>query len=80
MSKRSYEIDMVKGSIFKNILMFVVPLILGNVLQLLYNAADVVVVGRFAGDTALAAVSSTGSLINLIVNVFMVKKLTFLIF
>lgn len=68
MSKRSYEIDMVKGSIFKNILMFVVPLILGNVLQLLYNAADIIVVSRWAGSTAMASVGSTGSINALIVN------------
>ena len=53
------------------LLLFSGPLILTGILQLLYNAADVVVVGRFAGATSLAAVGSTGSLINLIINIFM---------
>ena len=55
-----YEMDMTTG-----------PLVLTGILQLLYNAADIVVVGRFAGAASLAAVGSTGSLINLIINVFM---------
>ena len=67
----SYEMDMTEGPLLSKIIRFSIPLILTGVLQLLYNAADIVVVGRFAGPTALAAVSSTASLINLIVNVFM---------
>ena len=66
-----YEIDMTNGPLIPKILQFSLPLILTGILQLLYNAADVIVVGNFAGHTALAAVSSTGSLINLLVNVFM---------
>ena len=66
-----YEMDMTQGTLLPKIIRFAVPLMLTSILQLLYNAADVVVVGRFAGPTALAAVSSTGALINLIVNVFM---------
>ncbi len=66
-----YEIDMTSGPLIPKILQFSLPLMLTGVLQLLYNAADVIVVGNFAGHTALAAVSSTGSLINLLVNVFM---------
>ena len=66
-----YEIDMTTGPLIPKILQFSLPLILTGILQLLYNAADVIVVGNFAGHTALAAVSSTGSLINLLVNVFM---------
>lgn len=66
-----YEIDMTEGPLLPKILQFSLPLMLTGVLQLLYNAADVIVVGNFAGHTALAAVSSTGSLINLLVNVFM---------
>ncbi|MBR2718945.1 MAG: MATE family efflux transporter [Clostridia bacterium] len=62
---------MTTGALLPKVLMFSGPLILTGVLQLLYNAADVVVVGRFAGAQALAAVGSTGSLINLLVNVFM---------
>ena len=67
-----YEIDMTHGPILKKLLLFTVPLILSSILQLLFNAADVVVVGRFAqqGDLCLAAVGSTGSLTSLIVNMF----------
>ena len=63
--------DMTQGPIFMNIVKYTLPLILTGTLQLLYNAADIIVVGKFGSDTALAAVSSTGALINLIVNVFM---------
>ncbi|MEF9973524.1 MAG: MATE family efflux transporter [Clostridia bacterium] len=68
--KRHYEMDMTEGPLFKKLLLFSVPLMLSGVLQLLYNAADIVVVGRFAGSTALAAVGSTASLINLLINLF----------
>ena len=64
-------IDMTEGPLLPKILAFSGPLILTGILQLLYNAADVIVVGNYAGHEALAAVSSTGSLINLLVNVFM---------
>lgn len=67
---RKYEIDMCNGPLLGKILIFYVPLMLSGILQLLFNAADVVVVGRFAGNEALAAVGSTGSLTNLIVNLF----------
>lgn len=63
--------DMTRGPIFINIIRFVLPLILTGTLQLLYNAADIIVVSNYGSENALAAVSSTGSLINLIVNVFM---------
>ncbi len=69
--KKSFEIDMCNGPLLGKIILFYVPLMLSSVLQLLFNAADVIVVGRFAGDEALAAVGSTGSLINLLVNVFL---------
>lgn len=68
--RRHYEIDMTHGPLFKKLLLFSVPLMITGILQLLYNAADIVVVGRFAGSTALAAVSSTSALINLTVNLF----------
>ncbi len=68
---KRYEIDMTTGPLIPKIIQFSLPLMLTGILQLLYNAADVIVVGNFAGHTALAAVSSTGSLINLLVNVFM---------
>lgn len=68
--KTKYEMDMCSGSIMKKMLLFAVPLMFSSILQLLFNAADIVVVGRFAGDNSLAAVGSTSSLINLLVNLF----------
>ena len=65
---RNYEIDMCNGPLTRKIITYCIPLALSGILQLLYNAADILVVGRFTGPTALAAVGSTGSLINLIVN------------
>lgn len=70
MGRKTHVVDMINGSIFKNMVMFVVPLILGNILQLLYNAADLVVVSRFAGSNAMASVGATGSLNALIVSLF----------
>lgn len=66
----SYEIDMCNGPLLGKIITFAVPLMLSGILQLLFNAADIIVVGRFAGNEALAAVGSTSALINLLVNVF----------
>lgn len=67
-----YEIDMCNGNLFWKILKFSIPLALMGILQLLYNAADLIVVGNFSGDKdALGAVGSTSALINLIVNLFM---------
>ncbi|MCR5188495.1 MAG: MATE family efflux transporter, partial [Treponema sp.] len=63
-------INMTEGPIFLKLLQFSIPLIFSSLLQLLFNAADIVVVGRFAGDDSLAAVGSTGSLINLLINLF----------
>lgn len=68
--KKSYEIDMCSGPILKKLLIFSLPLMLSGILQLLFNAADIVVVGRFTGSQALAAVGSTSSLIALFVNFF----------
>ena len=65
-----YELDMTSGNLLKKIIIYTIPLMLTGILQLLYNACDVIVVGQFAGDEALAAVGSTGALINLIVNLF----------
>jgi len=65
-----YEIDMCNGPLVGKMLLFSIPLILSSVLQLLFNAADVIVVGRFAGSNSLAAVGSTTSLISLITNLF----------
>lgn len=66
----SYEIDMTSGPLTGKIIRFAISLMISGVLQLLFNAADMVVVGRFADSNALAAVGSTGALINLIVNLF----------
>lgn len=67
---KKYEIDMCNGSIFQKMLFFAFPLMCSSILQLLFNAADIVVVGRFAGDNALAAVGSNTALINLLTNLF----------
>ncbi len=71
MSKKSYEMNMCEGPLFGKIVIYSIPLMLSGILQLLFNAADTIVVGRFAGSQALAAVGSTTSLINLLTNVFM---------
>ena len=68
--KRSYEMNMCSGPLFGKILLFALPLMCSGILQLLFNAADIIVVGRYTGSTALAAVGSTTSLINLLVNLF----------
>lgn len=70
MAQANAAANMTNGSILKRIVLFSLPLALSSVLQLLFNAADVVVVGRFVGSTALAAVGSNSALINLLVNLF----------
>lgn len=70
MNARKYEIDMIHGPMLPKIISFAVPLMLSSILQLLFNAVDVVVVGRFAGSDALAAVGSTSALINMMINLF----------
>ena len=70
-SKKKYEIDMCNGAILPKLLAFTLPLMCSSVLQLLFNAADIIVVGNFAGDTALAAVGSNTALINLLTNFFL---------
>ncbi|MBQ2996977.1 MAG: MATE family efflux transporter [Oscillibacter sp.] len=62
------KIDMINGPILSRVLVFAIPLMASNVLQLLFNAVDIVVVGRFAGHTSLAAVGSTTSIVNLFTN------------
>ena len=71
MFSRSRILSKQTQTLFGKMLIFAVPIMAMNVLQLLFNAADMVVVGRYSGSTALAAVGATGSLINLIVNLFM---------
>lgn len=68
--QRSETVSMATGSLWKKIIAFSVPLMLTSILQLLYNTADTIVVGKFVNASALAAVGSTGSLINLLVGVF----------
>lgn len=68
--KSKYEMDLCSGSIVKKLLIFTFPIMLSSMLQLLFNAADVAVVGKFAGNASLAAVGSTTALINLLTNVF----------
>ena len=70
MTQNSRTGDLTSGPMLQKIILFSLPLAASSILQLLFNAADVVVVGRFAGSTALAAVGSNGALINLLVNLF----------
>ena len=65
---KQQTVDMTHGSLTGKILLFTLPIMLSSILQLLFNAADIIVVGRFAGSNSLAAVGSNGALINLIVN------------
>ena len=62
--------EILSGSIFKNLLLFTIPIILTGVFQLFYNAADIIVVGRYAGSDSLAAVGSTSSITHLFINLF----------
>lgn len=64
------EIDMTEGKLLPKIMVFAFPLMLTGILQLLFNTADMIVVGKFVSDTAFTAVGSTSSLVNLIVNTF----------
>ena len=68
--KNKYEIDMCNGSLMDKLISFSLPLMLSGILQLLFNAEDIIVVGRFTGRQALAAVGSTTALINMFVNLF----------
>jgi len=70
MASKNYEMDMTSGPIFEKLLKYAVPLILSGILQLLFNAMDIVVVGRFAGSQSLAAVGSTTSIISVFTTLF----------
>ena len=70
MVKNRYEMDMCTGPLLQKLLVFSLPLMLSSILQLLFNAVDIIVVGQFSGSTALAAVGATTSLIMLITNLF----------
>ena len=70
MKNNKYEIDMCNGTIMDKLISFAFPLMLSGILQLMFNAVDIIVVGRFSGSQALAAVGSTTALINVFVNLF----------
>ncbi|MCM1133750.1 MAG: MATE family efflux transporter [Ruminococcus flavefaciens] len=69
MQKNSTD-DMTEGPLLKKIILYTLPIIMTGILQLLFNAADLVVVGRYGSDTSVAAVGATGSIITLITNLF----------
>ena len=71
MKKKRDGLYMVNGPLIPGIMTFTLPLMLTSILQLLYNAADIIVVGRYVGSQALAAVGATASLINLLITVFL---------
>ena len=68
--RNKYEIDMCNGTIMDKLISFALPLMLSGILQLMFNAVDIVVVGRFSGSESLAAVGSTTALINIFTNLF----------
>ena len=68
--KNKYEIDMCNGTIMDKLISFALPLMLSGILQLMFNAVDIIVVGRFSGSESLAAVGSTTALINVFTNFF----------
>ena len=70
MNQKRFELDMCSGPLLGKTLVFALPLMLSGILQLLFNAADMIVVGHANGPTALAAVGATSSLINLLINLF----------
>ena len=69
-NSKKYEIDMCNGTIMDKLITFAVPLMLSGILQLMFNAVDIIVVGRFSGSQALAAVGSTTALISVFTNLF----------
>ena len=69
-AKNKFEIDMINGTIMNKLISFALPLMLSGIVQLLFNAVDIIVVGRFSGSQSLAAVGSTSSLINMLTNLF----------
>ncbi len=67
---KTRQIDMLQGPVYSGIIRYTIPIILSSVLQLLFNAADLVVVGQFCGSVSVGAVSATGAITNLIINLF----------
>ena len=70
MEERTSSTLMTEGSIWKRIIFFAIPIFLGNLFQQMYNTADSLIVGNFLGSNALAAVSSSGNLIQLMIGFF----------
>ena len=68
--KNRFEIDMCNGTIMDKLISFSLPLMLSGILQLMFNAVDIIVIGRFSGSQSLAAVGSTTALINIFTNLF----------
>ena len=71
MQAKKYEIDMCNGPLISKILLFAIPIALSGILQQIYNAADMMVIGRFAGSNDMAAIGSVSSISGLLVNLFM---------
>ena len=72
-NNKKYEIDMTNGTIMDKLITFSLPLMLSGILQLMFNAVDIIVVGQFSGSRSLAAVGSTSALINLFTNFLFLK-------
>ena len=70
MKTSKFEIDMCNGTIMDKLISFALPLMASSILQLMFNAVDIIVVGRFSGSQSLAAVGSTTALINIFTNLF----------
>ena len=69
--KRSVDVDMTEGSITRHLITFAIPLLIGNLFQMMYNMVDTWVVGRFVGDAAFSAVGTLGSVTNLMIGFFL---------
>ncbi len=68
---KTNSLDMTRGPLFKKVIIYTIPIIISNLLQLFFNAADIIVVGQYCGSLAVAAVGSNGSLVNLLINIMM---------
>ena len=68
--RKKFAVNILEGNLWRNILLYSIPIMISNILQLLFNAVDMIVVGRFSGSLSMAAVSSTGSLVALVINLF----------
>ena len=70
---KTHEMNLTEGPMLRKLIVYAVPLILSGMLQLLFNTVDVIVVGKFVDEAALAAVGSCGSTINLFLGLFIIK-------